>query len=123
MKAVSLSVGAQFNGAKPYSIVQTGSRPLDIVLLDNMFWGADPTLQTGSGGQSTIIQNVVVSDAVDWTRVVANQLPKNTATVTAALLANTPAANIAVSPQLTDVAAALDDFRRLGAMDLAINHP
>jgi hypothetical protein len=116
-------VGAQFNGNPPHAFVQTGTRPADIVLLDNMFWAADPTLETGLSGQATVIQNIIASDATDWTHVVVNQLPKESATVTASLLSNTPAAIAVVSPQLVDVAAALDDFRLLGAVDLAINHP
>ena len=105
---------------------QTGTRPLDIVLLGDGFWADDPIFDVAPSTALTIIQNNVQHDKENCTtHVVANQLAGCTAAAATTLLEGGTAAAAApagVGP-LSDAAAALDDFRLLGAVDLAINHP
>ena len=87
-----------------HSVVATGTRPIDILLLGNMFWADAPVLEAGLGTEFTLVQNSVFNDAQNsLTHVVQDQAPE--------------------TGGLADVSATLDDFRRLGAVDLAINHP
>jgi len=87
-----------------HSVVATGTRPADILLLGNMFWADAPVLEAGPGVKFTLVQNSVFNDAQNsLTHVVQGQALE--------------------SDGLADVSAALDDFRLLGAVDLAVNHP
>jgi len=109
-----------------HTITQTGTRPTDLVLLGNMFWSSGPTLTEDSGGQLSILANIVADNTYGKICLnVPNQLPGlSAASVTTLLQGGMTAA--AVSSQagpLADAAAALDDFRLLGEVDLAINHP
>ncbi len=95
--------GMQFNHAyhAGHIIAQIGARPVDIMLLGNMFLVDGPTLNVAPSAALTVMQNVVLHDSNnDTTHVVPNRLTG-----------------------YSDAAAALDDFRLLGAVDLAINHP
>ena len=109
-----------------HSISQAGSRPVDILLLGDMFWVNGPALNVASTANLTIMQNLVANEpSGGTTRVVPNQITGYSAAATATLLqGGVAAASVANGAgALADAAAALDDFRLLGAVDLAINHP
>lgn len=116
-------------GATGYSISQAGSRPVDLLLLGNMFWNHDPTFTGDPGLNLSLIQNVVYGDAVTNgpPHPVTNLLPGVSSDILTALVkpgSNNPAqSSPAVTAGLSDAVAALDDFRQLGAVDLALNHP
>ena len=87
-----------------HSVAATGTRPVNILLLGNMFWADAPALEASPGTEFTLVQNSVFNDAQNsLTHVVQDQAPE--------------------TDGLADVSAALDDFRLLGAVDLAVNHP
>jgi len=105
-------------------------------MMDNMEWAAEETFQLDSGAQLALLQNLVVSNSVnDFQRVITNVLPNMSDASTASLLSSVlPSSNYpallvpststgAAVASLAGVAASLDDFRHLGAVDLAINHP
>ena len=109
------------------SITQTGDRPVDIVLLADVFNGGDINFVTDSGAKITSVGNY----AFDYTNasniictVSTNRLPSLTqAGVTSALSDGlTPQALVSQAP-LAPAVAALDDFRLLGEYDLALNYP
>ena len=109
------------------SITQTGDRPVDIVLLADVFNGGDINFVTDSGAKITSVGNY----AFDYTNasniictVSTNRLPSLTpAGVTSALSGGlTPQALVSQAP-LAPAVAALDDFRLLGEYDLALNYP
>ena len=106
-----------------HSFAQTGSRPVDLLLLGNMFFVDEPTLNVDPGAGLTVLQNIVVNDKDNSaTHTVPNQvLAPNTASTPDSMQTNT--APPARAGALADAAAALDDFRLLGEVDLAINHP
>ena len=107
-------------------VVATGTRPVDILLLGDMFWIDGPTLQTGLGTKFTLVENLVAGDpSNDMTHIVPDHLDGMTdASVAALVRAGLPfASGSGGNAALADVASALDDFRLLGAVDLAINHP
>ena len=114
-------------------IVQVGTRPTNLELIGSMFWANNPALNLAPTAALTVIQDVVVHDASNsTTHVVPNHLPGYSAASSATLLqggedAALPGEDVAAAPggsgSLTDAAAALDDFRLLGEVDLAINHP
>ena len=112
--------------AAGHSISQTGSRPVDILLLGDMFWMNEPTLNIASTANVIVMENLVVNDlSGSTTHVVLNQITGYSAAATMTLLQGDALAVAAVdgAGALADAAAALDDFRLLGAVDLAINHP
>ncbi len=107
-------------------IAQTGIRPVDIVLFGSMFWVNDPTLSADSTAKRLVVGNLVANDADNnLSHMVPNQITGiNAASMPAVLQGASPAdAAAGGDAALADVAAALDDFRLLGAVDLAINHP
>ena len=69
----------------------SGSQPLDLVLMGNMFWDFAPIIQRGSGTRRIILENLVHTG--EATVVVPNMAPTG---------------------GLLSAVAALDDFRRLG---------
>ena len=113
--------GAQFTHGYQggQTISQIGSRPMSLLLLGDMFWADSPTLDVAPTTDLTILQNVVVHDNVNSAiHVVANQM----------LIPGMGSGALSVggtstNEQMADAAAALDDFRLLGSVDLAINHP
>ena len=106
-------------------IAQGGTRPSDLVLLGDMFWVDDPTLTIAPGASLLTVQNIVASDPNNSaTHIVPNQITGFSAAATATLLqGGVTAAVPGGGGALADATAALDDFRLLGAVDLAINHP
>lgn len=129
-------MGAQIDGPMPRTVTQTGSHPVTILLMNNMQWIDEETYQLDSGAQLASLQNLVVSNSMNnFQRVVKNVLPGISDSDTASLLSSvlptssSPAPLVPSAPtsgstaSLADAAAALDDFRLLGAVDLAINHP
>lgn len=109
-----------------HELAQGGTRPADLVLLGVMFWIDDPTLTVAPGANLLTVQNIVANDPNNSaTHIVPNQITGFSSAATAALLQGglTAAAVPGGGGALAGAAAALDDFRRLGAVDLAINHP
>ena len=120
-------LGAQFMYGTGYGISHTGSRPLDLVLLGNTFWNSDPVVTGGSALNLLQTQNVVVGEtAVGGPHVTANMLPGVSAGMTETLinsrLSNPDLLPPAIIAGLSSSVEALDDFRELGAADLALNH-
>lgn len=113
-----------------HTFAQTGARPADILLLGNMFWADEPDLNVAPNASLIVMEGVVVADKENSTTHIApNRLTGYSAAATAALMQGSAAATAAdgapveAAVALADAAAALDDFRLLGAVDLAINHP
>ncbi len=105
---------------------RVGTRPADLVLLGDMFWIDDPSVTVAAGFSLLAAQNIVVNDPNNSpTHVVPNQITGFSSAATATLLQGglTAAAVPGSGGALADAAAALDDFRQLGEVDLAINHP
>ena len=50
--------GAQFIYGPGYTISRSGSRPLDLVLLGNMFWNSDPLITGDPGVNLSVVENV-----------------------------------------------------------------
>ncbi len=118
--------GALCYGQTSHPLTHSGTRPVDIVLMDNAFAADDPTFQLGFGAQMTLLQNVVVNDESNSAvHTVVNQLPGLSTSAVSTLLGSlTDSANAApAASALADAVAALDDFRLLGAADLVLNHP
>ncbi len=89
-----------------YKVVHTGTRPLSIVYIGNVFMGetmaAAPIFEMGPSASRTLIGNIIDSStapnpALKWS--VPNVVPAN---------------------GLQEAAAALDHFRELGEMDLIL---
>ena len=116
-------------GATGYSISQTGTRPVDLLMLGNTFFNFDPTFVGGPGLNLSVIQNLVNGDniATGSAHPIANAVPGVNSSLVESLV--NPSTNISVMSQpavtagLSDSVSALDDFRQLGAVDLALNHP
>ena len=104
---------------------QAGARPVDILLLGDMFWADEPALDVAPTAALTLLGGVVICDPSNSTRHTApNLLPGYGVAATATLLEEGAAAAVpAGSGPLADAAAAFDDFRLLGEVDMAINHP
>lgn len=120
------ATGMLFMTGAGTSVSQTGSRPVNVELLNNIFWTTEPTMQVNPGAKLTILQNLVNYDATyNPTHNVPNFLTGFGAATTTTLLQGGSLAPAVpgASGALTDAAAALDDFRQLGAVDMAINHP
>ena len=99
-------------------ISQIGSRPVDIVLFGNGIKGGQPSFSAESGASLTLLENFVYANPV--MQVVPNRLPGLDAAASLPVLSrNSQAAPALLSPAV----AALDDFRLLGAYDLALNYP
>jgi uncharacterized repeat protein (TIGR02543 family) len=86
-----------------YNIVRTGTNPLDLVYLNNLYFDAAPTFNLGTTG----VNRTVIGSWVD--RSSANGGPYAVPNVTHA-------------NSMLQASQALDDFRKLGAYDLTINH-
>ncbi len=122
-----------FNSSGPsasqvHSVLQTGARPVDLLLLNSILWSAGLTTQVDPGASLVVLQNLVAADSVNsMTHNVPNLMPGLDAATVAELLNDGPSPPAAAvqdgNMALLDVAAALDDYRLLGAVDLAINHP
>ncbi len=100
-------------------VTQTGSRPVDIVLFGNGFSGGQPAMTLDSGADLTLLENFVFANPI--MQVVPDCLPGLSANASSVPLFNihSPATQASLAP----AAAALDDFRLLGAYDLAMNYP
>ena len=108
------------------SVLQTGSRPADIVLLNNICWMNAPVTQSDPGTKLMVLQNLVnTNDGSRTTYSIPDLLPGLGAAATMTMLQSGPSPLMGAggSGALADAAAAFDDFRQLGAVDLAINHP
>jgi len=99
-------------------ITQTGARPVDIVLFGNEISGGQPVVATDVGASLTLLENFAYGNTV--VQVVPNRLPSLDADASLLALSHDGAAAAAL---LAPAAAALDDFRLLGAYDLALNYP
>ncbi len=111
--------------AQLHSVLQRGNRPTDLALLSSVLWGTEPATQVDAGGKLTVLQNLVALDATNsMTHNVPNFVSGLDASTTAKLLQDdsTVSAVPGGSGVLTNAAAAMDDYRLLGAVDLAINH-
>ena len=101
------------------SIAQTGTRPVDIVLFGNGILNGQPATELGEGASLTLLENFAYADPI--MTVVPNHLPGQSADASTSLLSS--ANSLATQRLLTPAVAALDDFRLLGAYDLALNYP
>jgi len=112
------------------SITQTGDRPVDIILLGDVFNGGDMNFVTDIGAKVTSVGNY----AFDYTNpsnivctVSLNRLPGLSSATTDLLLSGGPLTgplqSQAAQAPLAPAVAALDDFRLLGEYDLALNYP
>jgi len=112
-------MGAYFGWGASYNITQTGTRPVDILLLNNMFWQAMPSLSTSTGAQTTMLGNIVISNGLtNATTIIPSQLPGVGPVLFSPTMLGSGNALIAA----TDTTAVFDDFRLLGLTDLSINH-
>ena len=139
---VTYTGGSLLGPVKPH-IQQTGGRSVDIVLLGNASVG-ELELTSESGAHFTMLQNLEFTEPT-WTAL-TNIVPNLSAAATASQLLGSSLANMGagslagpvltgplqlsgaaynqiVQPQIAPAAAALDDFRLLGAVDLALNYP
>ena len=135
--------GASIQGAVKPRILQKGARPVDIVLLGNASIG-ELDFANDIGGQLTLLQNFEFTDPA-WnplSNALSGAGPVDTAAlalgtslsdaplnafagpvVTEPLQLSNAAYNQVSQPLLNPAVAALDDFRLLGAVDLALNYP
>ena len=135
--------GASLQGSVNPRVQQTGIRPVDVVLLGNASIGKIDFVND-AGARLTLVQNFEFTDPL---YVALNRIPSGSGSAaSAALLMGSSAANQfagslagpvlagplqlsgaaysqIVQPQIAPAAAALDDFRLLGAVDLALNYP
>lgn len=118
--------GMFFAHPEGISVLQTGNRPVDVVLLNNICWENAPVTHVDLGAKQMALQNLVNSNNANrMTYGIPDLLPGFGAAMTATLLQKGPL-TLSVpdgSGILVDATAALDDFRQLGIVDLAINHP
>lgn len=101
-----------FFEGKPVVITQKGAATVNITLVGNAFWGDNTSAVTfkvaaGAAGRVSTVGNLLADYG---TSVEPNG---QTARYT----------DVTVSETNGTIAAALDDFRRLGALDLQLNHP
>jgi hypothetical protein len=82
-------------GITPARITQQGTNPCDFILMACQAYEATPKIEFGDSARCTLLENT-------GTGMGANQIPAGA---------------------LNRVAEALDDLRRLGAFDLALNFP
>lgn len=101
-------------------IAQTGPRPVDIVLLGGGFTGM-PVFTFDTGARLTSLENFVTPD--QNLSVLPDSLPGLSSAVTASLLSAASVSAPASQAPLAPAVAALDDFRQLGEVDLALNYP
>jgi len=137
---VSYTGGSLLGPIKP-RVLQMGARPVDIVLLGNASVG-ETELAVDTGAHLTLLQNYQYTEPT-W-NALANLSPGGGANASILLKAATEnmgagslrgpilagpmqLSNAAYSQlmqaQIAPAAAALDDFRLLGAVDLALNYP
>ena len=110
--------GSGIEASSSTHISQTGSRPVDIVLFGNGIKGGQPSVSTESGASLTLLENFVYAYPV--MQVVPNRLPGQDPGVSLSSLSRN---SLAEQAPLAPATAALDDFRLLGAYDLALNYP
>ena len=110
-------IGSGLQQPQATSILQTGSRPVDILLLGDALLGGQPALTLDTGAHMTMQEDSVFADPI-WA-VVPNCLPGPDAGVLSLVLPGGQVPQAAYAPAV----ATLDDFRLLGAYDLAINYP
>ncbi len=84
------------------SLIQSGENPVDIVLVGNVFNYEEPNLQISGPNATRILAGNIICDQNSNTRVVPDNIPEG---------------------GYETVAAALDDFRELGMIDITFNHP
>lgn len=133
--------GASIQGAARPRIQQTGTRPVDIVLLGNGSIG-ELDFACEKGAALTLLQNFQFTDPT-WLALqnVAPGAGANASLLLKAATENMGAGSLGgpvssgptqlsdaaytqlMSAQIAPAAAALDDFRLLGAVDLALNYP
>lgn len=117
--------GAGFESPLP-NITQTGGRPVDIVLLGGTIVGGDINFAVGPSAKVTSIENYAF-DYSDLSNIICtlslDRLPGLSSTASASLLSAMPMSAPASPAPLAPAVAALDDFRQLGAVDLALNYP
>jgi hypothetical protein len=102
----------------PIAITQTGTAAVNITMLGNAFNGSSSeqavtwSLDTGGTGRNSAVGNVVPC---------MNCKPNLPALVYPEMEA--AAANGGAMTTNSTIAAAIDDWRKLGALDLVLNHP
>ena len=111
--------GSSLEASPSSHVTQVGQRPVDIVLFGNGFSGGQPTMIQDSGADVTLLENFVFANPT--MQVVPNCLPGFSADASMAFFASL--GSPATQAELTPAVAALDDFRLLGAYDLALNYP
>lgn len=81
-------------------ITQKGAAEVNITFLGNGFWGSPIwNLSSGAIGRNSMFENIFAAPGEEVANVIRPEITNQT------------------------VAAALDDFRRLGLLDLQVNHP
>ncbi len=93
----------QTDGNKPVTLEQTGTRPVDLMLVSGAYWQNEPVRHLGLGARFIAAGNTIIGNDPPY-----QSLP-------------------ALPPVLPDgalarIAETLDDFRHLGAIDLQLNH-
>ena len=109
-------------------VAHSGVRPVDIVLLGDSFNGFLPHFNFGPGAKLTCVGNYVLGGwGIGDTSLGILQLPSYYSGVSVSDTTSPGPAFVALSSPsatlATPAVAALDDFRLLGAYDLAINFP
>ena len=105
-------------------LTHIGVRPVDIVLIGDNFNGVVPNFNFGPGAKLTSVGNFALGDQNLGILQLPSyysgvSVPDTTSLGSGAFTArSSPSATLA-----TPAVAALDDFRLLGAYDLAINFP
>ena len=80
----------------------TGESPVWLILAGNQFQRQEPIFDLGTGGRLVLVENNLIDQARDMPQSMENRLPEGA---------------------MKALAAALDDFRELGELDLRLNHP
>ena len=91
-----------YNGTLPVQITQTGSNPLDLILVDNVFYHSEPTIKTEAGANLISTLNV---NMANYPGVALPDVPNPL----------TPASGLSI-------ALGLDHLRQLEAVDLSVQH-
>lgn len=116
------SVGLESQTGAPSTIIQTGTRPVDLMLLGDGFTGL-PVFSLDTGARLVLLENFAAPAPNTDLLVVPDRLPGLSPTATASVLSGNALGSPAAQAPLAPAVAALDDFRLLGEYDLALNYP
>ncbi len=116
------SVGLESQTGAPSTIIQTGARPVDLMLLGDGFTGL-PVFSLDTGARLMLLENFAAPAPNTDLLVVPDCLPGLSLTAAVSLLSSGSLIPMAAQAPLAPAVAALDDFRLLGEYDLALNYP